>query len=202
MARCILIAGMPASGKTTFARHLSAQLLLPMISKDCLKELMYDTIGFKSKAEKVTLSITASEILYYFADSLMAAGVSFILENNFENVQKPRLSKLLQQYSYEPLTVRFVGDVQVIYKRYLNRNTSAERHGGHKTSYAWPHQDSKILNAPPSFEEFISGVQTRGIGDFSIGGEEIQVDVTDFSQLSYETLVGQIRNMLAYGSDI
>lgn len=201
MARCILIAGMPASGKTTFARHLSAQLLLPMISKDCLKELMYDTIGFKSKAEKVTLSIAASEILYYFADSLMAAGVSFILENNFENVQKPGLNKLLKQYSYEPLTVRFVGDVQVIYKRYLNRDTGAERHGGHKTNYAWPHQEANILNAPPSFEEFVGGVQARGIGDFSVGGEEIQVDATDFSKLSYDKLVGQIRAMISYTID-
>lgn len=193
MAHCILITGMPASGKTTFARHLSAQLQLPMISKDCLKELMYDTIGFKSKTDKVTLSIAASEILYYFAESLMAAGASFILENNFENVQKPVLSKLIETHNYKTLTIRFVGDVRVIYKRYLNRNTSAERHGGHKTNYAWPQQDSAILNAPPSFEEFVSGVNSRGIGVFSVGGEEIQVDATDFSKLSYTTLVEQVK---------
>lgn len=197
MSCCVLIAGMPASGKTTFARHLSLKLGLPMISKDRLKELMYDTVGFRSHAEKVALSVAASEILYYYAESLMCTGASLILENNFENVQKPGLQRLLETYDYRPLTVRFVGDVRVIYQRYLQRDAAPGRHGGHKTQNAWPRQEAGILNAPPSLDEFIAGVHTRGIAEFSVGGQEIQVDATDFEKLSYDALVEQIRAVLS-----
>lgn len=54
---CILLAGMPASGKSTVARYLSEQMKLPMISKDSLKEVLFDTIGFHSRAEKNKLGV-------------------------------------------------------------------------------------------------------------------------------------------------
>lgn len=197
MSCCILIAGLPASGKTTFAAHLSEQMALPMISKDRIKEILYDTLGFGGRAEKVSLSIAASELLYYYADSLMRSGGSFILENNFENVQKPGLQRLFAGYSYRTVTVRFGGDVQVIYQRYLARNTSPERHGGHKANDCWPAPAGDgMLRAPMSMDEFVSGVKSRGIAEFSLGGEEIYVDTTDFSRVSYEGLVEQVR-MLA-----
>ena len=38
MTACILIAGMPASGKSTFARMLTEALDVPCFSKDSIKE--------------------------------------------------------------------------------------------------------------------------------------------------------------------
>ena len=43
---CILIAGLPAAGKTTISESLSQSLNLPVLSKDKIKELLYDTVGF------------------------------------------------------------------------------------------------------------------------------------------------------------
>lgn len=197
MSCCVLIAGLPASGKTTFAAHLAAQLQLPMVSKDRIKEIMYDTIGFRSKDEKVTLSIAATQLLYYYAESMMRTGMSFILENNFENVQKPGLLRLLEEYRYRTVTIRFGGDVRVIYERYLKRDSSPERHGGHKTSDAWPrrHQEN-LLAAPPTMEEFVAEVSTRGIAEFSVGGEELFVDATDFDRLSYVEITKQVQLLM------
>ena len=97
MNTCILITGLPASGKTTFAMHLGQELGLPMLSKDRIKEILYDTLGFQSPEEKVSLSIAGTSLLYYYAESLMRAGQSFILENNFENVLKPQRLHLLEK---------------------------------------------------------------------------------------------------------
>lgn len=198
--RCILITGLPASGKTTFAEHLGAETGLPVISKDRVKELLYDTIGFSCHAEKVTLSTAATRLLYYYAESLMRVGRSFILENNFENLNKPGLQKQLAAYEYQPLTVRFGGDIRVIYERYARRDGDPARHAGHKGNVFPPRAGEGILNAPMTMEEFVSGVEARGIRDFSVGGEEMYVDTTHFEQVRYGEIIRQIRLMLGEGS--
>ena len=81
---CILVTGIPAAGKSTMAEALSERLRLPVISKDAVKELLFDNVGFQSREEKVNLGIAGMEIMYYVAGQLMRAGQFFILENNFE----------------------------------------------------------------------------------------------------------------------
>lgn len=83
--RCVLITGIPAAGKSALAEYLGEQLNLPVLSKDRVKELLYDTVGFRSRAEKVRLGTAAMEIMYYAAEQLMLCGRQFIMENNFEN---------------------------------------------------------------------------------------------------------------------
>ena len=82
---CILVAGMPASGKSTIAVRISESLGIPMLSKDSIKEVLFDDLGFHSRAEKVQLGTAAMHILYYAAAQMMKAGKPFILENNFED---------------------------------------------------------------------------------------------------------------------
>ena len=201
MNTCILITGLPASGKTTFAMHLGQELGLPMLSKDRIKEILYDTLGFQSPEEKVSLSIAGTSLLYYYAESLMRAGQSFILENNFENVLKPQLLHLLEKYDYNSVTVRFGGEMEAIYRRYLARDESPARHPGHKTGHAYPAPASTqpLLGHSISFEEFQNEVYSRGIHNFSIGGAEISVDTTHFEELHYADLVRRVRGLLGGG---
>lgn len=84
---CILVAGAPAAGKTVMAEYLSAALHIPVISKDKIKEILFDTIGFRSRVEKAALGIGAMESMYYFAGQMMKTGQPFLLENNFSQIQ-------------------------------------------------------------------------------------------------------------------
>ncbi len=61
---CIIVTGIPAAGKSTMAAVLSERLKLPVISKDAIKELLFDTVGFQSRAEKVKLGVASMEIMY------------------------------------------------------------------------------------------------------------------------------------------
>lgn len=54
---CILVAGIPAAGKSAMAEVISERLKLPVISKDIIKELLFDNVGFQSRAEKVILEL-------------------------------------------------------------------------------------------------------------------------------------------------
>ena len=85
---CILVTGIPASGKSTLARALGEELRLPVISKDSLKELLFDHVGFRSREEKVRLGNASMEIMYAVAGQLMRAGQPFLLENNFEHASE------------------------------------------------------------------------------------------------------------------
>lgn len=57
----VLVTGVPAAGKTTLARALSAQLGIPLLSKDRVKEELFDTLG---ELDRARLSHAASNVLW------------------------------------------------------------------------------------------------------------------------------------------
>ncbi len=134
---CILVAGMPASGKSTIAVRISESLGIPMLSKDSIKEVLFDDLGFHSRAEKVQLGTAAMHILYYAAAQLMKVGKPFILENNFEDASIPGIMALLETHHYTAVTVRLTGDPEVIYRRFAARDLSDTRHRGHVVNDCW-----------------------------------------------------------------
>ena len=74
----ILIAGLPATGKSRFASYLQQRLNIPLLCKDSIKEILFDTIGFQSHDEKTKLNHAALESLYYpHGRSLPQAAPSF-----------------------------------------------------------------------------------------------------------------------------
>lgn len=198
MGYCILVAGMPASGKTTFANYLGEQLSLPVISKDRIKEILYDTVGFACKQDKIVLGKAGTSLLYYFAETAMVAQKPFIMENNFEEVSKPALVQLLEKYHYRWITMRFGADIRVVYNRFIKRNQSSSRHKGHVLKNVYP-EKTNLLLAPMSQEEFVQEIETRGIGNFSIGGAEIVVDTTYFEHVNYEAIVEEVKKMIPAG---
>ena len=49
----IVISGLPGSGKSHLAEYIAEKLKLPMICKDSIKEVLFDTIGFRNRGEKI-----------------------------------------------------------------------------------------------------------------------------------------------------
>ena len=135
---CILVAGVPATGKGRMAQELSQRLGLPWLSKDVIKEKLYDTVGFRCRAEKVALGEGALEALYYTAGQLLQAGVPCILENNFEEVSKPGLLALLERCQCQAVTVFLTGEPEALYRRFLQRDRSPQRHRGHVVNTQYP----------------------------------------------------------------
>lgn len=193
---CILVTGIPAAGKSTMAEVMSERLKLPVISKDTIKELLFDNVGFQSRAEKVKLGIASMEIMYYVAGQLMKAGQSFILENNFEYSSEYGIKNLMEKYQYSALTITLTGDYNVIYRRFLERQSSPDRHRGHVVNDCYPEKEENTLKALKaktiSYENFVHGIEQRGFDAFCVGGRQIKVDTTDFSKINMEELFSQI----------
>ncbi len=193
---CILVTGIPAAGKSTMAEALSERLKLPVLSKDAIKELLFDHVGFQSRAEKVNLGIAGMEIMYYAAGQLMKAGQPFILENNFEYSSECGIKNLLEKYHYFACTVTLTGDYKVIYRRFLERESSPDRHRGHVVNDCYPEKKETNRETakarPVSYENFVHGIEQRGFDAFCVDGRQIKVDTTDFSKINMEELFSQI----------
>lgn len=193
---CILIAGMPATGKTRFAHWLSQRRGVACASKDEIKELLFDTVGFQSRAEKVRLGEAAMQLLYAFAEAHLRLGQPVILENNFEDASKPGLLALLERYGCRPVTVLFDGDVVAIHRRFLERDQSPERHRGHVVNTCYPEKDGPAPVRPLSLADFAAGMEARGFRRFDVGNPVIRVDCTDFASVDYEEIDAAIRRAL------
>lgn len=191
----ILVAGIPASGKSMLAERLSAELGLPWFSKDRIKEELYDTIGFASKEEKARLGIASMEVLYYLAEQMMQRGKSFILENNFEESSKPGLVRLLEHYGYRALTLRLTGDYAHIYERFVQRDKSPLRHPGHVTNSRYFKEEGAAPSPTITLEQYIEAIRARGMDSFCVDGPVITLDTTDFSKVHWKELYCEIENM-------
>lgn len=193
---CILVTGIPAAGKSTLAKAMAEKWKLPVLSKDAIKELLFDYVGFQSREGKVKLGIAGMEIMYYAAEQLMKAGQPFILENNFEYSSEPGLKALLEKYRYPALTVTLTGDYEVIYRRFLERESSPDRHRGHVVNDCYPEKagsgSAETKAAPVSYENYVHGIEQRGFDAFCAGGSQIRVDTTDFSGVDMEKLFSQV----------
>lgn len=195
---CILVAGIPASGKTTLCRYLSKELGLASFSKDEIKELLFDTLGFQSRAEKVKLGVAAMEMMYYAAAQTLKSGQPCILENNFEDSSQQGLLNLLETYHCTAITIRLTGDYRVIYDRFAAREKNPERHRGHIVNDRYPEQAGQTGQPVPtlSYESYLRGIEKRGFDRFAANGPVITVDVTDYANVDHAAILQQVRTCI------
>ena len=194
---CVLVTGIPAVGKSTAAAYLARELALPVLSKDRFKELLYDRLGFASREEKVRLGLAAMDAMYYAAGQLMEAGRPFILENNFENVSREELMRLLAQHACTAITVALTGDYAAVYKRFCERNKSLDRHPGHVFNDHYPHEPLCAPAPVISLEQYVEGITSRGMDSFTANGPRITVDTTDVARVDLAALAQQVRAYIA-----
>ena len=81
------------------------------------------------------------------AEQLMKSNRPFILENNFEKISKEPLEKILEKYSYTAITVTLTGNYPEIYRRFVERNNSPDRHRGHVVNDGYPEKNPAVRSA-------------------------------------------------------
>jgi predicted kinase len=126
----VVVGGAPGSGKTTLARSLAKELRLPLLMRDELKEVLYDTLGAPDRQRSAELGPASYELVYTVARRILEAGVGLILESNFRRgISEGGLRPLVN--CSKAVLVHCGGDPATIVHRFRERTERGERHAGH-----------------------------------------------------------------------
>lgn len=192
----IIIAGMPATGKSTLAKKLSDAFGLSILEKDEFKDEMFDTIGFKDRKEKRALDVAANAILLRCTENLLSKGNSLIIVNNFDSDMSDRVQNIIDNTGCNCVTVFLNGDPEVLYKRYVERDARHSRHMGHTFIDRYPPLEGDDVNRSMTREYFRDRFEKHGMADFKLKGKRIDLDATHPELIDVEKLISDIKEAL------
>lgn len=133
----ILIAGLPATGKTTLSQVIASQLSLPLVSKDAIKEILFDDVGHVSREWGEKLNAPTYSLLNYFVESSLKSGQSLVVEAPYDNdFPRATYEKWQREYGFECAQVLCFADTDVLIDRFVARIGSPDRHPGHNDKEA------------------------------------------------------------------
>ncbi|MBQ2990068.1 MAG: AAA family ATPase [Clostridia bacterium] len=192
----ILIVGMPASGKSYFARTCGAHFGYPVLEKDEFKEILFDTLGFDCYAVKRRMDYTATLETLHAAEAMLKAGQSVIIVNNFRDDNKQAVLDLIERYRCACVTVFFGGDSDAFYRRYVERDNKHLRHLGHVLQDRYPPLPGDSLDYEMTREEFAEKFEKLGMDQFTAPGGRIDLDATWPEKIDAKAVLARIEQML------
>jgi predicted kinase len=179
----VVVTGPPGSGKTMLARPLAEAAGLPLITKDDLKVILYEQYGWGGRERDRRASDAAYELMYQFAEALLARGLSLVLESNFRPEAAARISGLRIKHRFRIFQIRCTASRRVLMDRLERRARSASRHPGHEDS----------TDADHLAEMLRSGARLE------LDGEFVEVDTSQPANGELESLVENLARRVAPG---
>ena len=176
MKKLIVITGHPGSGKTSVAKAISTMYGIPFISKDTLKECIFDTLGSSDKQWSLKVSAAAHRITDKIIENHLEIGGSIIIESNFKpEIDSTRFTEIIERYNAECLQLLCVASPEVLYERWVGRIEAAKRHEGHTEAIS-------LDEIRENFKEDFSPL--------NLPGDVVELDTTDFATI--EKTLGQL----------
>ena len=192
----IIIAGMPATGKSTLAKKLAAALRFPILEKDEIKEALFDTVGYRDLTEKRALDLAANKVLLRCTESLLISGTSLIAVNNFDANMSDAVQSMLERCNTKCVLIFCDGDPEVLYARYVARDKAKTRHQGHTFIDRYPPQPGDDTERSMTREYFRDRFEKNGMAEFRLDCPRIDVDATHPEKIDADALLQQIMHYI------
>ena len=181
----IIVTGLPCTGKTTLAERLAADMNLPLLAKDRIKEALFDSLGWSDREWSRKLGVATLRLLYMWMETELAAGRSFIVESNFKSdLATPIFLEMMERYPFSPFQIICLTDGPVLLERWKARSASDTRHPGHVEHL--------------TLDEFAPLLIAGECVPLDIGGTVHTLDTTDFGTVDYSHLVSVLEESLTY----
>lgn len=175
----IIVSGPPSTGKTTLAKTIAQKFTLPLITKDGLKEILFDTVGWKDRDWSKRLGRASFALLHYLLDSIMVTGQPLIIEGNFKTeFESFEIKSRLQKFNYSAIQIMCQSDGQVLFDRFKKRSESGERHPGHCDT--------------GNYDELKADLLKGKYEPLDINSPVIIFDSTNLNNLNYPSILDQL----------
>jgi predicted kinase len=128
----VVVSGAPGAGKSSLAEPLAAKLEFPLLSKDQIKEVLYDALGQQEGdpwAWSRRLGSAAMELLWSLADRFPQV----VLEANFRPHSEYERSRLLA-FRRPVVEVHCTCPIEIAAARYSRRARGVGHHPVHVAS--------------------------------------------------------------------
>ncbi len=181
MKKLLLITGDLATGKSRFASILSKRYGSTVMYKDKIKEVLGDTIGFTNREENLRLSQATMKLMIYGFSELAAIGHDVILEANFKHNEMSKIHTIAKEHGYEVVTLVLRANIDIIYKRFVNRIENENRHPVHISGF----------DGYESFNEYIA----RGRQEKCLG-RALLIDANSFDYQSDGVILSEIDSFM------
>lgn len=176
----IIVTGPPATGKTLLATRLAADLRLPLLTKDRIKEILFDTLGWSDRAWSRQLGGASMELLYAGIEAQLMAGCACVAESNFRaEWAVPRFQALQARYGCRPIEINCHADGPTLLARFQARAADPTRHPGHAETGDLGAWTAELLRG--------------SYPDLALGGPILTVDTTDFAAVDYPSILNAVR---------
>ena len=181
----IIISGFSCTGKTTLARKIAQEFNLPLVGRDNIKEVLFDSLGWEDKVWSKKLGAASYRLLYYFIEAQLSVGQSLIVESNFQpKFDNKYFQEFQTKYQANILQIYCKADPKILFQRYQERAKSGKRHPGHVDH----------LN----YAEYQENLHKNNYDFLAVGNHLIKVNTTDFNTIDYQKISTTIKNMLNY----
>ena len=156
--------------------------------KDTFKTAICNSISIANRKESSLFSAVTFDAMMYVAERFFETGSPIIIEGNFvpAGVKKVDeagvIKELIDQYGYTPLTFKFIGDTQILYKRFIDRENTVERGQANKIGF------------DVSYDIFDGWC--HNLDNFNVGGKIIPVDTSDFTEVNFDNYIKSARQFL------
>ncbi len=174
----VVVSGPPASGKSTFAALLRERLRWPLISKDAIKEQLFDALGWRDREWSRSLSLASYAVMFSWAQELAAARMPFILEGNFRPGAHDGAFQSLTQMGVRWIQVFCTAQRSVLVRRFVERAHRASRHPGHVDLQSIDEIEAELLHAP--------------LQPIAIQSQLLQLETTQLDSIRTAQLIEQI----------
>lgn len=181
----VIVSGLSATGKTTLSKGMADHLGLPLVSKDEIKEILFDDIGHGDRAWGEKLNMPTYNLLNYFVERELKAGRSVVVESPYDDdFPRKTYEKWQAKYDFQCVQILCFAEPEVLIDRFVARIGEPGRHPGH--------------NDQAALEDFKRSIKTAGkIAPLPLRGEVYELDTTNFADIRTETILKKLETQIA-----
>jgi len=104
----LIVSGMGAAGKTTFAEWFSKEACIPLLSVDELWEKCGDYYDGIAQ-------------FWVYCEDIMEQSSPLIIEFGFWDEQKLMITELVEKYKYKTINIHFIASIEIAHQRFNDR---------------------------------------------------------------------------------